>query len=76
MRDKISIIIPFYNSEKTIEKCIQSILNQTYSNFEAIMVNDGGQDSSVDIVKSYMAKDSRIKLINNNHGGVSSARNT
>lgn len=76
MKDKISIIVPFYNSDKTIDKCIQSVLNQTYSNFEAIMVNDGGNDNSVNIVKSYMEKDDRIKLINNNHGGVSSARNT
>lgn len=76
MTDKISLIVPFYNSEKTIKKCIESILNQTYTNFEAIMINDGGVDSSVDLVKSYMEKDNRIKLINNNHGGVSSARNT
>lgn len=75
MDNKISIIVPFYNSSATIEKCIKSIINQTHKNFEAIFVNDGGVDESCEIVKKYMENDNRIKLINNNHGGVSSARN-
>lgn len=75
MNDKVSVIVPFYNSSKTIDKCIQSLLNQTYTNFEAILVNDGGSDDSENKVRKYMEKDSRIKLISNNHGGVSSARN-
>lgn len=75
MKDKISIIIPFYNSGKTIERCIESLLRQTYTNFEAILVNDGSNDNSEEIVRNYMEKDNRIKLLNLSHGGVSHARN-
>lgn len=75
MKDKISIIIPFYNSGKTIERCIESLLSQTYTNFEAILVNDGSNDNSEEIVRNYMEKDNRIKLLNLSHGGVSHARN-
>lgn len=75
MKDKISIIVPFYNSAKTIERCIQSILNQTYQNYEVILVSDGGDDGSEEIVKKYLEKDSRLRLINKGHGGVSRARN-
>lgn len=75
MEDKISIIVPFYNSNKTIKKCLDSIVSQTYTNFEALLINDGGNDNSIDIVREYMKKDSRIKLIDKKHAGVSSARN-
>lgn len=72
---KISIIIPVYNSEKYLEECLDSILNQNYTNIEVVLVNDGSVDSSETICKKYAKKDKRIKLINKENGGVSSARN-
>ncbi len=69
----ISIIIPLYNQEKYIIRCISSILLQSYENFEIIIVNDGSSDNSVDLVKSI--SDRRVRLINKKNGGVSSARN-
>ena len=71
---KYSLIIPTYNSEKTIEKCIKSILNQTYNNFEIIIVNDGSTDNTIEILKKF--KDKRIKIINQKNHGVSFSRNT
>lgn len=71
----ISIIIPIYNSEKYIAECLQSILQQTYHNFELILVDDGSTDSSYSICKSYEKSDSRIHLVSKRNGGVSSARN-
>jgi glycosyltransferase involved in cell wall biosynthesis len=59
----ISVIMPVYNSEKYLAKAIESILNQTYKNFEFIIINDGSNDSSVEIIKKYMKKDKRIILI-------------
>ncbi len=73
---KISVIVPIYNSEKTLRKCIESIISQTYSNIEIILVNDGSQDSSLDIMKEYNEKDSRIIIINQENKGLSGARNT
>ena len=72
---KISIIIPAYNAEKTIEKCLDSILNQTYKNLEIIVVNDGSIDSTDKILKEYELKDSRIIYVNNSNHGVSYSRN-
>ena len=72
---KISIIIPVYNVEKYIEKCITSLINQTISEIEFIFVNDGSPDNSVNIIKKWMEKDKRIKLINKENGGQASARN-
>ena len=73
--NKISVIVPFYNSSNTLERCLKSILEQTYTNFEILCVNDGSTDCSEKLVKEYAAKDKRVKLINKKHGGVSSARN-
>ena len=70
---KISIIIPAYNVEKYISKCLDSIFNQTYTNLEIIIVNDGSTDNTRRICEEY--KDDRIKLINTLNGGVSQARN-
>ena len=70
---QISIIIPIYNSEKYIRKCIDSILNQTFKDFELILVNDGSTDKSREICESY--KDKRIKIFNTENQGVSCARN-
>lgn len=72
---KLSIIVPIYNAEKYIDKCIESILNQTFSDFELILVNDGSQDASLHICKTWQEKDNRIRIIDKENGGVSSARN-
>lgn len=72
---KISIIVPIYNAEIYLEKCIQSILNQTFKDFELILVNDGSKDNSLKICEFYSNVDSRVKIINKINGGLSSARN-
>lgn len=74
-KPKISIIIPVYNIEKYLSECIDSILNQTYSDFEIILVNDGSTDKSGAICDRYAGKYSNIKVYHKNNGGVSSARN-
>lgn len=73
--DLISIIVPVYKVEKYIGECIDSILGQTYENFELILVDDGSPDNSSKICDKYAAKDERIKVIHKENGGVSSARN-
>lgn len=72
---KVSIIIPIYNSEKYLKRCIDSVISQTYKNLEIILVNDGSTDNSVNICNEYVKQDSRIKLISKENGGLSSARN-
>ncbi len=73
----ISVIIPVYNSEKFISECINSVLNQTYKNFEIVCVNDGSKDNSKKVIKEYIRKFPRkIKLINQNNQGSGFARNT
>lgn len=72
---KISIIVPVYNVEKYLKDCIESILNQTFKDFELILVNDGSTDNSLEICKYYKKIDSRILIIDKNNGGLSSARN-
>lgn len=71
----ISIIVPIYNVEKYLAKCIESILNQTYTNFELILVDDGSPDNCGKICDSYKEKDSRIIVVHKKNGGLSSARN-
>lgn len=71
----ISIIVPIYNVEKYLVKCIESIINQTLSNIEIILVDDGSTDNCGIIIDGYAKKDSRIKVIYKNNGGQSSARN-
>ena len=71
----ISIIVPVYNTEKYIARCIKSILNQTYKSIELILVDDGSADNSPKICDEYAERDSRIKVIHKKNGGVSSARN-
>lgn len=75
MKDKISIIIPVYNADKYLENCLDSILCQTYTNFELILINDGSQDMSFQICEHYEKSDSRIRLYNQKNSGASSARN-
>ena len=72
---KISIITPVYNVEKYLEKNIESILGQTFKDYEFIIVNDGSTDSSGEIAEKYAKKDNRIKVINKENGGAPSARN-
>lgn len=71
---KFSIVIPVYNVEKYISKCLESIKNQTYDNFEVIIVNDGSKQNEEKIIKKYL-KDSRFKYIKKENGGISEARN-
>lgn len=72
---KVSVIVPVYNAEAYLAPCIDSILNQTYSNIELVLVNDGSIDNSLSICKSYAQKESRIRLVDKSNGGVSTARN-
>lgn len=71
----ISVIIPIYNSEEYLEKCIDSILCQEYSNIELILINDGSTDNSGLICDKYSERDDRVKVFHKNNAGVSSARN-
>lgn len=73
--DLISVIVPVYNVKKYLGKCIESLLSQTYANFELILVNDGSTDGSDLICKEYKRKDDRICIIDKANGGLSSARN-
>lgn len=75
MRNKISVIIPIYNAEKYLRKCVDSIIRQTYSNLEIILINDGSTDESEKICIEYQNNDKRIKLLTKENEGVSSARN-
>ena len=72
---KISLVIPIYNVEKYISKCLDSVINQTYKNIEVICINDGSTDNSLQILEQYAQKDKRIKVINQKNQGVSVARN-
>ena len=72
---KISIIVPVYQAEKYISKCIESIVNQTYKNLEIILVDDGSTDRSGEICDEYGKKDNRIVVVHNKNKGVSVARN-
>ncbi|AJI57894.1 glycosyltransferase like 2 family protein [Francisella philomiragia] len=71
----ISIIIPVYNVQDYLARCLDSVVNQTYKNFEIILVNDGSSDNSLEICQQYVNKDNRIILIDKEKGGLSSARN-
>ena len=75
MNDLISVIIPVYNASNYLDKCIMSVLNQTYENLEVLLINDGSKDSSLDICYSYEKKDSRVKVITKENEGVSKTRN-
>ena len=72
---KLSIIVPVYKVEQYINKCIDSILNQTFTDFELILVDDGSPDNCGKICDEYAQKDERVRVIHKENGGVSSARN-
>lgn len=74
-KDKITVIIPVYNVENYLERCLKSILYNTYTNLEIICVNDGSTDNSKKILESYSKRDKRVVVINKKNAGVSSARN-
>lgn len=73
---KVSVIVPVYNVEPYLKRCLDSICGQTYSNMEILLINDGSTDNSKAICEEYASKDSRIKVFNKENGGLSSARNT
>lgn len=74
MDELISIIVPIYNAESSLEKCIFSIVEQTYKNMQIILVNDGSTDSSLNICETFKKKDSRIEIVTKQNGGIVSAR--
>ncbi len=75
MQPKVSVIVPIYNVEKYIQKCIDSILSQTFTDFELILVDDGSPDKCGEICEQYALKDNRIKVVHKENGGLSDARN-
>ena len=73
--DLVSIIVPIYNAEKYINKCINSLLNQSYSNLEIILIDDGSTDASPELIDGYVVQDARVKVKHQRNCGVSAARN-
>lgn len=73
---EISVIIPIYNSERFLQECVNSVLAQTYADFELILVDDGSTDTSAKFCDEYSRKDARIHVIHRKNSGISSARNT
>ena len=72
---KVSVIIPVYNTSKYLNQCLESIQNQTFTDFEAICINDGSTDSSLEILKEFASKDDRFIIINKKNEGQGIARN-
>ena len=72
---KVTIIVPVYNAEKTIERCVRSIQNQTYKNIEIILVNDGSTDDSLSLCYELQKQSDNILVIDKENSGVSDARN-
>ena len=72
---KVAVIIPFYNVEKYLSECLDSVINQSYKNLSIILVDDGSSDKSADIALDYFKRDSRISLLYKANGGQGSARN-
>ena len=71
----VSIIVPVYNASEFITKCIESVINQAYKDFELIIINDGSTDNSLEICQSFAIQDKRIKIVNKENSGVSTSRN-
>lgn len=71
---KISVIVPVYNTEKYLHRCIDSILSQTFTDFEVLLIDDGSTDSSGEICDEYAAKDARVRVFHKENGGASTAR--
>ena len=75
MQPKISVIVPVYKAEECLHRCVDSILSQTFTDFELLLVNDGSSDNSGAICDEYAEKDNRVRVFHKENGGVSSARN-
>lgn len=75
MNSLVSVIVPIYNVEKYLERCISSILEQSYNNIEVILVDDGSNDDCPTICDKFKRKDARVKVVHKPNGGLSSARN-
>lgn len=75
MNEKISVIVPVYNAEKYLHRCVDSIINQTYANLEIILIDDGSPDNCPQICDDYLRRDERIKVIHQENKGASGARN-
>lgn len=75
MQPKVSVIVPVYNAEKYLRRCIDSILGQTFTDFELLLIDDGSKDSSGRICDEYAEKDGRVRVFHKENGGVSAARN-
>lgn len=75
MNPTVSIIVPVYNAEKFLSRCVDSILNQEYSDFELLLINDGSKDNSGQICDAYAAQDTRVRVIHKENSGVSDTRN-
>ena len=75
MKSLISVIIPVYNKENYIQNCLNSVLAQSYSNLEIVLINDGSKDNSGEILDEYADKDERVKVFHIENGGVYAARN-
>lgn len=74
-KEKLSVIVPVYNVEKYLEKCLNSIINQTYKNLEIICIDDGSPDNSIKILEKYQLKDKRIRVIRQENKGLGATRN-
>lgn len=72
---KVSVIVPVFNNEKVLERCLKSIKNQTFTDIEVIVINDGSSDNSLQIIEKFLIKDTRFKLRNQENKGVSESRN-
>ena len=75
MNIEIGIIVPVYNAEQSLHRCIDSILTQSYSIFKLILIDDGSKDNSLNICRQYQNSDERVKVYSQNNSGVSMARN-
>lgn len=76
MNPKISVIVPMYNVERYLDRCVKSLLKQTLTNIEIILVDDGSPDGCGCIAEAYSKQDCRVKVVHKRNGGLSSARNS
>ena len=72
----ISVVLPIYNVEKYLRRCLDSVVNQTYKNLEILLINDGSTDNCLKICEEYAKSDNRVQVINKNNAGLGMARNT
>ena len=74
-QDLVSVIVPIYNMEKHLDRCLESVLGQTYQNLEVLLIDDGSTDGSLELINGYAERDPRVRVFHKENGGVSSARN-